>query len=59
MDGVEDMRCVSDRGLGGGVRWDDEERVRCRDGGVKGGEIPRGGSSVHICNEKIVIHVPA
>lgn len=29
------------------------------DGGVKGGEIPQGGSSVHKCNEKIVIHVPA
>lgn len=33
--------------------------VRCRDGGVKGGEVPQGGSSVHICNEKIVIYVPA
>lgn len=30
-----------------------------RDGAVRGGEVPQGVSSVHICNEKIVIHVPA
>lgn len=44
---------------GGGVRWDDEEYVRCRGHGMKVGEVPQGGLSVHICNEKIVIRVPA
>lgn len=55
------MRCgvfqIRDRG---GGDWSGSLRrgVRCRNGEVSGGEVPQGVSSVHMCNEKMEIHVP-
>lgn len=43
---------------GGDWRGSLRRRVRCRNGELSGGEVPQGVSSVHMCNEKMEIHVP-